>query len=95
MAGIHHPDGAYKRISFGNFQYYSGNFTYVRWSSGVTEPGSSGSPLFNSSQQFVGQLYGGQSYCWRPNGLDDYGRFDISFPIIESYLNDAGAEQAQ
>jgi hypothetical protein len=87
IAGIHHPDGTFKRISFGNFVKYAGNFTDVRWSSGVTEPGSSGSPLFNNAKLFVGQLYGGQSYCWRQNGIDEYGRFDITFPIIKQYLS--------
>jgi hypothetical protein len=89
ITGIHHPDGAYKRISFGNFFGYDGNFTDVRWSSGVTEPGSSGSPLFNAGQLFVGQLYGGESYCFRPNGIDTYGRFDVTYPIIASYLSSA------
>ncbi|HVR95158.1 MAG TPA: trypsin-like peptidase domain-containing protein, partial [Thermoanaerobaculia bacterium] len=30
---------------------------------GVTEPGSSGSPLYNSAGRFVGQLHGGPSSC--------------------------------
>ncbi len=90
-AGIHHPDGRYKRISFGQLTGRDSNFHTVRWSSGVTEPGSSGSPLFNDSQQFIGQLLGGTSACDFQSGEDYYGRFDISYGIINSYLSPAAA----
>lgn len=87
LAGIHHPDGDYKRISFGNlYGYQSANFWNVRWSSGVTEPGSSGSPLFNASHQILGQLYGGNSYCAWQKGTDQYGRFDKTYPIVQKWL---------
>jgi len=54
VTGIHHPDGSHKRISFGstNSTCAGGlpgpcaNFTHVGWSSGTTEPGSSGSGLW-------------------------------------------------
>lgn len=41
----------------------------------VTEPGSSGSPLYNAQQRLVGVLSGGASYCNAPAGKlnDDYG----------------------
>ena len=41
----------------------------------VTEPGSSGSPLFNADRRLVGVLSGGASFCGvSPSGLnDDYG----------------------
>lgn len=42
---------------------------------GVTEPGSSGSPLFNSKGQVIGHLHGGQSSCDYPVGYDLYGAF--------------------
>lgn len=87
LAGVHHPDGDYKRISFGNlFGYQSANFWNVRWSSGVTEPGSSGSPLFNAAHQIIGQLYGGNSYCAWKYGSDQYGRFDRTQPVIAKWL---------
>ncbi len=86
LTGIHHPDGAYKRISFGNREASDANYWFVHWSSGVTEPGSSGSPLFNASQQFIGQLYGGYSACGDPDGIDDYGRFNVSYPYISRWL---------
>ena len=58
------------------------NFLRVRWQRGVVEPGSSGSALFLSVQArpyVVGQLQGGSSSCDSPQGLDDYGRFDVSY----------------
>ncbi|TVQ75587.1 MAG: hypothetical protein EA380_10420 [Phycisphaeraceae bacterium] len=83
--GIHHPAGAEKRIStyssstsqstvfiigIGNVASY-----IVQWSSGITEGGSSGSPLFNSGKRIIGILSGGSSSCANPNGTDAYARF--------------------
>ena len=92
LAGIHHPDGAYKRISFANLNSSSANYWYVQWYSGVTEPGSSGSPLFDSDHNFIGQLWGGASSCSQQSGIDDYGRFDVSFSYIQSWLTDNGGD---
>ena len=41
---------------------------------GVTEGGSSGSPIFNQSKRIVGQLSGGSSTCNSPNYSDLYGK---------------------
>ncbi len=84
---VHHPNGSWTRISFGNLSgAQDPNFWGVQWYSGVTEKGSSGSPLFNPAHQFLGQLYGGTSYCWNQSGLDDFGRFDKSWPIVKQWL---------
>lgn len=45
----------------------------------VTEPGSSGSPLFDQDHRIIGQLHGGPSYCSGPQLWDFYGRFDLSW----------------
>ncbi|MDX9974052.1 MAG: Ser-Thr-rich GPI-anchored membrane family protein, partial [FCB group bacterium] len=92
---IHHPDGDYKRISMGNtnqsvpptFGIPSERYYGVYWYLGVTEPGSSGSPLFDAStQRLIGQLWGGTSACALPNDPDVYGRFDKTYPVVKSYL---------
>ncbi|MBQ9473669.1 MAG: T9SS type A sorting domain-containing protein [Bacteroidales bacterium] len=86
--GIHHPGGAYKKISIPRSisQGTSGGYTrfwYVYWYSGtsnkgVTEGGSSGSPLFGNNGLIIGQLQGGTSKCNYsnnlPGGYDLYGR---------------------
>ena len=94
VKGIHHPDGSYKRISHGALTSDDANYWHMRWSSGVTEPGSSGSPLFNSSRQVIGQLYGGYSSCTLQSGIDDYGRFGVTYPLVSKWLSpwDSGYE---
>ena len=86
--GIHHPAGDIKKISSYNQSTSSGSFDWrVRWvetetSHGVTEGGSSGSPLFNSDQQVVGTLSTGSSACspnYLLNGYDYYGKFSYSW----------------
>lgn len=74
--GIHHPAGSAKKIS--TYTQALAGATYnggasnahwrVFWSAttngyGVTEGGSSGSPIFNSNGLIVGQLSGGASAC--------------------------------
>ncbi len=67
-----------------------GTHLWARWATdppgpftvpGVTEPGSSGSPLYNAAGRFVGQLHGGPSSCGATgNNLSDYyGRFSVSW----------------
>jgi lysyl endopeptidase len=48
---------------------------------GVTEPGSSGSPLYSQAGRFIGQLHGGPSACGATgDSLSDYyGRFSVSW----------------
>ncbi|MDZ4857915.1 MAG: trypsin-like peptidase domain-containing protein [Candidatus Hydrogenedentes bacterium] len=96
---VHHPSGDFKRLTFGDVTNVSESLLDIRprtryhqstWrpNLGVTEPGSSGSPLFiESTQQVIGQLWGGPSSCTAQDKLDYYGRFDVSYPLIEQYLN--------
>ncbi len=85
--GIHHPDGDRKKISTYTSQLTStgwgANNTHwrVNWSGtanghGVTEGGSSGSPLFDNQGRIIGTLTGGGSYCSDvPNpAADAYGK---------------------
>jgi len=87
VRSIHHPDNSYKRISYGSINAMIGNFIRVIWSAGTTESGGSGAPLFNASRQVVGQLWGGTASCGNMNGYDDFGRFDVTYPMIMSWLS--------
>ncbi len=81
---IHHPNVDEKRISFdsddGSISTYldrgtSGVDTHIKitdWDIGTTEPGSSGSPLFNQDKRIIGQLHGGYAACGN-NDADWYG----------------------
>lgn len=55
----------------------------VRWTTGITEGGSSGSGLFadgtTSNPRIVGQLWGGGSSCTNTTASDYYGRFDLAY----------------
>ena len=86
---IHHPSGDIKKISF-DYQApqassYGGSSTpgdnthwhILNWEDGTTEPGSSGSPLFDQNHRITGQLHGGTASC--SNNIDDYfGKVSIS-----------------
>ena len=84
QVGIHHPSGDIKKISFDNDAATQANFggaacwRIATWEDGTTEPGSSGSPLFDQNHRIIGQLYGGTASC--SNNIDDYyGRFNVSW----------------
>lgn len=61
-------------------------FLEVAFSSGNTEPGSSGSGLFLNGGYLVGTLYGGGGICG--GDLSDYGRFDLAYnAALRQWLN--------
>jgi hypothetical protein len=96
---IHHPSGDFKRISFGNLtaidNTYDDLYHEVVWHDGTTEGGSSGSPLLiTETQQIIGQLWGGGASCSMLSAPDYYGRFDVTFPIVRSYLDPPGLAPA-
>jgi len=89
-AAIHHPNTDEKRITLFstpttttsyNNPASPGNGTHVHavWSLGVTEPGSSGSPLYDQNRRYIGQLHGGPSACGASDLSDYYGRFSVSW----------------
>ncbi len=86
-AGIHHPVGDIKKISLSISPFESASYTggpilnhwKAYWSEGVTQGGSSGSPLFNQQRRIVGQLHGGASGCNSVDQSDLYGKFSESW----------------
>ena len=86
--GIHHPSGDIKKISFENNTLISTTFGscppnshwgVTTWDSGVTEGGSSGSPLYDQNHRIIGQLHGGASACGASSLSDEYGKFSVSW----------------
>jgi lysyl endopeptidase len=91
--GVHHPsgdiqktcredDGAYRQVVnfFGNSNTQM--WFIDEWELGVTEPGSSGSGLFNEVGHLIGVLSGGSAACSGTSdngGVDFYGRFDVAW----------------
>lgn len=88
--GIHHPSGDIKKISAYTSNTttagWNGNGLQSHWQlswsattngHGVTEGGSSGSPLFNNNggnSRIIGTLTGGSSYCTATSSPDFYGK---------------------
>ncbi|WP_394787384.1 serine protease [Rhodoferax sp.] len=70
-----------------------GKFLNATFSSGSTEAGSSGSPLFQGSSHYlVGQLFGGSASCSNPSGSNIYGRFDVAYnTALSQWLNSSSA----
>lgn len=86
--GIHHPSGDIKKISQENQSLISTTFGscppnshwgVTSWDTGVTEGGSSGSPLFDQNHRIIGQLHGGASACGASSLSDEYGKISVSW----------------
>jgi len=98
---IHHPEGAPKKITIttrplehSNWRMNNGPLTHLlvrEWQHGVTEPGSSGGAIFNSRNQVIGQLEGGESTCRRMAGNDLYGKlswsWELGTPRLRTFLD--------
>lgn len=97
---IQHPQGSWKRISFGK---KTGNATgptshRVTWNTngGVTDYGSSGSALLlAASGLVVGNLCCGGSFCETPTAPDYFGKFSTAYSSggFSSYLQ-SGSDDA-
>ncbi|TSA39294.1 MAG: PKD domain-containing protein [Porphyromonadaceae bacterium] len=85
---IHHPNGDVKKISKSYRKVFTRNFgggydslahwNISAWDIGTTEPGSSGSPLFNNDHRIVGDLTGGDASC-ASNFNDYFQKFSVSW----------------
>lgn len=107
VIGIHHPAGDIKKIcraydtgnNISHATVAGASVWYMdSWDDGVTEGGSSGSPLFDQAGRIIGQLYGGAAACNGTNNngqYDFYGRLGTSWNLgAKQYLSPAscGAE---
>jgi PKD repeat protein len=88
---IHQPQGDIKKISTYTTSPISvdydqeipnsnANYWMVYWNEttnghGVTEGGSSGSPLFDENGYIIGSLTGGRAFCDSPDEPDFFGKF--------------------
>ncbi len=111
LAGLHHPAGSWKRISFGervsDFTVdVAGNvapasrYLEVLWDKGRTEPGSSGSPIFSSPGVIVGTLSYGPyspdvSACQIDPSIAGYGRFSSTYEHLKDYLENLPAAEVK
>ena len=75
------------------YQHYSDGSSFItaQWMSGATEPGSSGAGLFvlnpaAGAFELRGALVGGNSSCGFQQGIDQFSRFDVTFPLVQQYL---------
>jgi hypothetical protein len=88
--GIHHPKSSVKRvnlvtneislISFGQYFLPNGHWLVERYDEGCTDRGSSGSPLFDSTNSVIGLLSGGESTCDTPENDLFYAFFKAWAP---------------
>lgn len=100
--GIHHPSGDIMKVCRDDdgptldsrtFNFFPATQMWLigNWEEGVTEPGSSGSPLFNQNGEIIGQLAGGSAACLSGSnstsnngGVDYYGRLSTSWDFGSS-----------
>ena len=90
--GIHHPGTDEKAISFaqsdlattasciGGPGTANTHWEVPFWNDGTTEPGSSGSGIWNpQNKRLIGFLSGGTASCSNTSGYDCYGKFAIAW----------------
>lgn len=108
---IHHPRGDVKKISFyannlTSSQWVNSEGTglenghwQTQYTQGVTQGGSSGSPIFSQDGLIIGTLTGGGSKCngMNPSGIDYFGKFgyhwdklQVAGQRIDEYLDPLG-----
>lgn len=103
VVGIHHPAGTFKRVSGGSkvdqvpvsfrgsgTQTWTISANQVGWQSGVTEGGSSGSPLLSSDGAYRGALSAGPLNASCSTATTSfYSRFSQVYPRIRAWIDPA------
>jgi hypothetical protein len=99
VVGIHHPWADMKKLAIADVTksvltstYSSSDLTcednahwrVQAWAQGTTEPGSSGSPLFDRAHRVVGTLSGGASTCDVPRN-DYYSKLSFQSNYFSTY----------
>lgn len=98
--GVHHPAGSHKRVSTGTYASSSNNtfcdgngqncfdadVRNISYTSGTTQGGSSGSPIFDSNRRVRGTLCGGPSGC--APITKRYGRLDLAYANLRYFMGD-------
>jgi len=96
IVGIHHPDAWIKKISYNSTGVSSsGNWWEFRYNSGRVIPGSSGSPMFDTSKRIRGMAsYIQTNYCdpspdcyCAQTYYHGYAKFSSSWNYIDQYLD--------
>ena len=92
--GIHHPKGTYKRISFGTktssiISCWFHACYRIEWpaDSGVTQKGSSGSPILDANHRTRGVLSCGPTPSCGETNHDFYGRLATAYDVLEPWLD--------
>jgi hypothetical protein len=97
--GVHHPAGFYKAesegtsativpVSFTEFgQLFHVSTTTVNWSLGITEPGSSGSPLMSFDGAVRGTLSAGPATATCSAPVAYYAQFSDAYQKIKNWID--------
>ncbi len=101
--GIHHPAGEFQRYSAGTMTSsitiveagsglrHTQPFNRIRWTQGLTEGGSSGSPLLTAPGSFRGTLFGGPAANSCAESSASYSDFSVAYPLVSTFLAGPGA----
>ena len=102
--GIHHPAGARKALSNGSStgkiavsfgegaNVYRVSANRILWQSGITEGGSSGSPILSGAGTLRGTLSAGpRNQSCSGTRESYYSDFSLAFPLVQQWLSPSAA----